>query len=223
MGADSNPSHARSFAEIEASRKKRKKWIRRALAATATAVVLTQTPIPGAAADFLRGVGEDTNRPGATEANMGGKSIINVEEVRLETGKTVFWPVLRSNPAVHDGNDGFNPNGIPWEDIKTINGTPIDVVSGTETTITVNNPAFVKGGNADNATPGAPQGLWEEVDVIRTDGTKENDYLSISEQTGSRVTLELSGVMTPLNQQNGNSLGDKVNETTVVTKPAPNP
>ena len=207
----------------EGSRKKRKKWIRRVLAATATAVVLTQTPIPGAVGDFLRGIGEDSNRPGATEANMGGQSIINVGEVRLETGNTAVWPVLRENPAVHDGNDGFNPNGVSWGDVKTINGAPIDVEPGTETTITVNNPAFVKGGNADNATPGAPQGLWEEVDVVRKDGTEENDYLSVSEQTGGRVTLELSGVMTPLNQQDGNSLGDKVNETTVVTKPASNP
>lgn len=211
--------HARSYTEIQALKNKRNKWLRRALVAGVTAIALSKTPIPGAAADFLRGIGEDTDKPVATEANMGGKSIINLKEVTLETGNKVIWPILRENPTIHTGKDGINPNGIPWTDVATINKTPIDVKPGEEITITVNNPTFVMGGNPDNAIPGAPKGLWEVLEVVRKDGTREIDYLSVSGNTQGFVDLKLSGLMTPLDQQNGNTIEDKVNITKITTNP----
>lgn len=213
------PNHGRSYSEIEASKKNRNKWLRRALLTGTAALALTQTPIPGATADYLSGIGEDRNKPQATEANMGGTSIINLTEVKLKTGHTVIWPVLRENPEVHNGKDGTNLNIVSWDDVNTINNAPIDVEPGKDLIITINNPTFVLGGNPDNATLGAPQGLWEVVEVVKKDGTRETDYISVSGNTESFVELNLSGLMTPIDQQNGNDLSDKLNITEVITKP----
>jgi hypothetical protein len=222
MGIDAKPSQVRTFEDLERARQRPARWARRALATVGTILVLTQTPIVGATGDFLRGIGEDTDKPPASEANMGGQSIVNVSQVRLENGNTDFWPNLRRNPQVHNyGKDGHNDNHISWPDVATINKVPLSVDPEAKTIITTESPGFVMGGNPDNESPGAPKGLWEVFDLTMKDGTKEEGYLSVSGNSQGFVETHLSGIMTPIDQQHGNSLKDKINQTTVVVVSEP--
>ncbi len=202
--------HAFHVGERREERKKLTRRIRNTVAAVGVAAALSQTPIPGAAADYLSNIGVDQNRPTATEANMGGTTTITLDEVHLENGHTVIWPILRKNPAIHDGKDGLSPNVVNWTDVETINHTPIDAKSGTE--ITIANPTFVMGENTEGSL--SQKGLWEVLDIVKKDGTEELDYVSVSGNTGGFVDFEPKGIMTPISQAN-TTLEDKLDITTV--------
>lgn len=116
-------------------------------------------------------------------ANIGSTLTLTI----TEGSRGHLYPRLRTSPNVVDVEGAQIDNVISGQDVRAINGAPVDLQVGSE--IKISDYISVPGYDADGGL-GGPRGEWLASEVTLSDGSKKVIYISISNQTRPNWNIE---------------------------------
>lgn len=109
-------------------------------------------------------------------ANIGSTLTLTI----TESSRGHIYPRLRTSPNKVDLQGPEPDNVISNQNVRAINGAPVDLQVGSE--IKISNFISVPGYDADGGL-GGPGGEWLALEATLNDGSKKLIYISISNQT----------------------------------------
>jgi len=116
-------------------------------------------------------------------ANIGSALTLNITE--SSNGHT--YPRLRTSTELVDVEGAEIYNVVSSQDVKAINGAPVDLRPGTE--IRISNFISVPGYDVDGGL-GGPEGEWLALEATLNDGSNKLIFVSLSNQTRSNWNKE---------------------------------